>query len=105
FFITIAGRRWPVEQTFKTGKDTFGWDQCQGRPWDAVCTHTAMAALAELWQAAVRTHLCGDITLPAAPAAASCDDDNDDDIGSDPGIPLGDAHVPARGGVAWPAGT
>ena len=33
FFITIAGRRWPVEQTFKTGKDTLGWDQCQARTW------------------------------------------------------------------------
>ena len=37
FFITIAGRRWPAEQTFKTGKDTLGWDQCQARAWDAVC--------------------------------------------------------------------
>ena len=25
YFITIAGRRWPVEETFKTGKDVFGW--------------------------------------------------------------------------------
>ncbi len=24
FFITIAGRRWPVEETFKTGKDVYG---------------------------------------------------------------------------------
>ena len=23
YFITIAGRRWPVEETFKTGKDVF----------------------------------------------------------------------------------
>ena len=35
YFITIAGRRWPVEETFKTGKDTFGWDQSQtsGNRW------------------------------------------------------------------------
>ncbi len=57
FFITIAGRRGPVEQTFKTGKDTLGWDQCQARAWDAVCRHTALAALAQLRQAAVRNHL------------------------------------------------
>src|SRR6266536_4325186 len=31
YFITIAGRRWPVEETFKTGKDTLGWDQSQAR--------------------------------------------------------------------------
>ena len=30
-FITIAGRRWPAEETFKTGKDVLGWDQCQAR--------------------------------------------------------------------------
>ena len=68
FFVTIAGRRWPAEQTFKTGKDTLGWDQCQARAWDAVCLDTALAALAQLRQAAVRNHLCGDITLPDAPA-------------------------------------
>jgi SRSO17 transposase len=26
-FITIAGRRWPAEETFRTGKDVLGWDQ------------------------------------------------------------------------------
>ena len=35
YFIAIAGRRWPVEETFKTGKDVLGWDQCQARTWDA----------------------------------------------------------------------
>jgi hypothetical protein len=29
YFITIAGRRWPVEITFKTGEDALGWDQSQ----------------------------------------------------------------------------
>ena len=37
YFIAIAGRRWPVEETFKTGKDVLGWDQCQARAWDAAC--------------------------------------------------------------------
>ena len=37
YFITIAGRRWPVEITFKTGKDALGWDQSQARTYDAIC--------------------------------------------------------------------
>ena len=103
FFITIAGRRWPAEQTFKTGKDLLGWDQCQARAWDAVCRHTALAALAQLRQAAVRNHLCGDITLPDAPASAGRD--NGDGISdADLRIPLGDAPVPARSGQPCPAG-
>ncbi len=107
FFITVAGRRWPAEQAFKTGKDVLGWDQCQARTWDAVCRHTALAALAQLRHAAIRNHLCGDITLPGAPAGASRDDsDHGDtghgDTGPDLGIPLGDAPVPARGGQPCP---
>jgi len=105
YFITIAGRRWPCEQTFKTGKDTLGWDQCQVRTWDAACRHTALAALAQLRQAAIRSHLCGDITLPGAPAGSSRDDSRhgqDDISGADLRIPLGDAPVPARGGQPCP---
>jgi len=105
YFITIAGRRWPAEQTFKTGKDTLGWDQCQVRAWHAICRHTALAALAQLRQAAVRNHLCGDITLPGAPAAPGHDDGHhggDDHSGPDLRIPLGDAPVPARGGQPCP---
>ena len=40
YFITIAGRRWPAEQAFKTGKDILGWDQSQARTWDAVLPGT-----------------------------------------------------------------
>jgi hypothetical protein len=29
YLITIAGRRWPAETTFKTAKDTLSWDQSQ----------------------------------------------------------------------------
>ncbi|MGH3193531.1 MAG: IS701 family transposase [Streptosporangiaceae bacterium] len=105
YFITIAGRRWPAEETFKTGKDILGWDQCQARTWDGIGRHTALAALAQLRQAAVRNHLCGDITLPGAPAAARSDGggDGEDDIsGADLRIPLGDAPVPASGGQPCP---
>jgi SRSO17 transposase len=66
YFITIAGRRWPVEETFKTGKDVFGWDQTQTRTWHATCRHTALAALAQLRAAAIRNTLTAAITLPAA---------------------------------------
>ena len=48
YFITIAGRRWPVEETLKTGKDVLGWDQSQIRAFDGICRHTALAALAQL---------------------------------------------------------
>lgn len=104
YFITIAGRRWPAEETVKTGKDTLGWDQSQARTWDAACRHTALAALAQLRHAAIRNALCGDIT-PAAPddgpgiPAHGQDEDVDD---ADLLIPLGDAPVPARGGQPCP---
>jgi hypothetical protein len=106
FFITIAGRRWPVEETFKTGKDVYGWDQSQARTWDGICRHTALSALAQLRAAAIRGTLTGSITLPAA--------HGDDHAGSIPAdgdvsdadlqIPLGDAPVPARGGQPCPPG-
>ena len=107
YFITIAGRRWPVEETFKTGKDVLGWDQCQARAWDAVCRHTALAALAQLRQAAIRNALCGLIQLPPAAGAASAPggrgSDPDADVDdADLRIPLGDAPVPAYPGQPRP---
>ena len=111
FFVTIAGRRWPCEETFKTGKDVLGWDQAQARTWNAVCRHTSLAALAQLRDAAVRNGLYGDITLPAPPAAGSGHDDHargeqDEEETSDADlrIPLGDAPVPARAGLRCPPG-
>jgi hypothetical protein len=70
YFITIAGRRWPAETTFRTGKDALGWDQSQARTFDAICRHTALTALAQLRTAAARAALAGAITLPAAAAAS-----------------------------------
>ena len=69
YFITIAGRRWPVEITFKTGKDALGWDQSQARTYDAICRHTALTALAQLRTAAIQAALAGADVLPAAPPA------------------------------------
>ena len=65
YFITIAGRRWPVEITFKTGKDALGWDKSQARTWDAICRHTALTALAQLRTAAIRAALTGTAAAPA----------------------------------------
>lgn len=106
YFITIAGRRWPVEETFKTGKDVLGWDQAQARTWDGICRHTALAALAQLRAAAIRNALTGSITLPGA-VSDSADDTSDTthDSGisdADLQIPLGDAPVPAQGGQPCP---
>ncbi len=106
YFIAIAGRRWPVEETFKTGKDVLGWDQCQARTFDAICRHTALAALAQLRAAAIRGALCGAIELPAADGQDAHDSSatsNDGDItDADLQIPLGDAPVPTRGGQPCP---
>src|SRR5208283_5731024 len=70
YFITIAGRRWPVETTFRTGKDALGWDQSQARTWDAINRHTALTALAQLRTAALQAALASADVLPAAPAAS-----------------------------------
>jgi SRSO17 transposase len=117
YFITIAGRRWPVEETFKTGKDVFGWDQTQARTWHGTCRHTALAALTQLRAAAIRNAITGGIALPAVndtvaqhppdPCPTTSDGDGDGDGDDqvrqvDLQIPLGDAPVPARGGQPCP---
>ena len=116
YFITIAGRRWPVEETFKTGKDVFGWDQTQARTWNGTCRHTALAALAQLRAAAIRNAITASITLPAVTDAAcphppatstvtgdpATGDDQEHVSDADLQIPLGDAPVPARSGQPCP---
>ena len=110
YFITIAGRRWPVEETFKTGKDVLGWDQAQVRTWDGSCRHTALSALAQLRAAAVRGALTGTVALPAAdrdanPATPGSHRDDDSEVGdTDLQFPVGDAPVPARAGLPCPPG-
>jgi hypothetical protein len=119
YFITIAGRRWPVETTFETGKDVFGWDQTQVRSRDGICRHTALAALAQLRAAAIRNTITGSITLPAdtdtdtgdgtsdtSTATGGNGDGNGNGNGAvsdaDLQIPLGDAPVPVRAGQPCP---
>jgi SRSO17 transposase len=103
YFITIAGRRWPVETTFRTGKDALGWDQSQARTWDAINRHTALTALAQLRTAAIRAALNGTAVLPAAPP--SRDTASETTVNpADLQIYTGDAPLPARGGQPCPPG-
>ena len=107
YFLTIAGRRWPVETTFRTGKDAFGWDQTQALTWDALCRHTALTALAQLRAIAVQSALSGAVVLPPAPESVP-------DSRRDPQPPAvtdadlrfstGDAPVPATAGQPCPPG-
>ena len=104
YYITIAGRRWPAEETFETGKDVYGWDQCQARTWDGICRHTALSALAQLRAAAIRNALTGHIQLPGTGHDTSDTADDGDISDADLLIPLGDAPVPVRGGQPCPPG-
>ncbi len=107
-FITIAGRRWPAEVTFKTAKDTLSWDQSQARTWQAMNRHTVLTALAQARTAAIRGALAGTVTLPASPGDSPpvtpdcpCGDDVTD---ADLDVSRGDAPLPAHAGQPCPAG-
>jgi len=106
YFITIAGRRWPVEITFKTGKDALGWDQCQARTWHAINRHTALTALAQLRTAAIQAALTGTAVLPPAPAARppACEPVADEPPadGADLQFWTGTAPLPDLGGRPCP---
>ncbi len=87
--VTVAGKRWPVEEDFQVGKDQFGLDHSQVRLHTALMRHLvlAMAALAicAVTAAAMR-HTSS--TPPPAPTGP------DDEPPADPGlIPLTVAEV------------
>ena len=65
YFLAIAARRWPIEETFKLAKDVLGWDLTQVRNLVALNRHTALTALAQLGTIALRATINGDVTLPA----------------------------------------
>ena len=104
YFITIAGRRWPAEVTFKTGKDTLGWDTSQARTYDAICRHTALTALAQIRTAAIRAALTGAafpvVAGQGAPAAAGQATVRAADLQ----IYTGSAPLPAHAGQPCPPG-
>ncbi|MFI5068333.1 MAG: IS701 family transposase [Streptosporangiales bacterium] len=104
YFITIAGRRWPVEVTFRTGKDTLGWDQSQIRTYDGICRHTALTAIAQLRAAAVRAAMTGALALPDAPAVSTATAVQDTACASDLQIYPYGAPLPVTGGLPCPPG-
>jgi SRSO17 transposase len=78
--IKVAGRRWPVEEDFQTGKDAFGLDHSQVRTYPALLRHLVltMAALAICAITAARARITTGSTAPPptspddiAPAVAS----------------------------------
>ena len=106
-FVSIAGRRWPCEETFKAGKDIHGWDQCQARGFEAICRHSTLTALAQLRHAAIRNALCGDITVTASSQQEQEEEEEaelEQEGAADLGIPLADAPVPSRPGQPCPSG-
>ena len=106
YFVTIAGRRWPVETSFKSGKDAFGWDQSQARTWKGLHRHTFLTALAQIRVIALRNALTRDnkeeSTFPA-PEPASVAGTGDDRVTSD-GLQVrpGAVVVPAAPGLPCP---
>jgi len=107
YFITIAGRRWLVETTFRTAKDAFGWDQSQARTYTAINRHTVLTALAQLRAIAVQSALAGHAGLPAAPAPfpdALAAAEETADCDADLQIYTGDAPLPVTGGQSCPPG-
>jgi SRSO17 transposase len=109
---TIAGRRWPIEETFKTGKDVLGWDQSQARTYTGLHRHTVLTALAMLRQTAALTlhapcpgNPQHDPAPPPAPAPPPVPAPPQPAPGVDPQacrIPLGDSPVPTRAGQPRP---
>ena len=64
--IRAAGLRWPVEEDFEFGKDSFGLDQCQARLYTAILRHIVlvMAALAICAVTAALLRTCTDTQAP-----------------------------------------
>jgi SRSO17 transposase len=64
--IRAAGLRWPVEECFELGKDSFGLDQSQVRLYTAIARHTVLV-LAALAVCAVTAALLRDRAQPPEP--------------------------------------
>jgi SRSO17 transposase len=87
--VQVAGRRWPVEEDFRTGKNHFGLDHSQVRLYQSLMRHLTLAiaalAICSVTAAAVKQRTN---TLPPAPV------DLDQPPPADPGlVPLSVAEV------------
>jgi hypothetical protein len=111
YFVTIAARRWPVETSFKSGKDGFGWDQSQVTTWTGQNRHTLLAALAMIRIIFLRGFLASGHAggePPAAPEAGAVPQPGPaavaEDASTDLRIHPGADTVPAVAGLPCPAG-
>jgi SRSO17 transposase len=67
--ITVAGRRWPVEEDFQTGKDAFGLDHSQVRTYPALLRHLVLTMAALAVVAVTAAHARTINTHPPTPAS------------------------------------
>ena len=108
YFVTIAARRWPVETSFKSGKDGFGWDQSQVATWTAQNRHTLLTALAMVRIIFLRTFLASgnaDEEVPPAPLPLlAADTGNTASVAADLRIHPGADTVPLITGLPCPDG-
>lgn len=105
YFVTIAARRWPVETSFKSGKDAFGWDQSQVAAWTAQNRHTFLTALAMIRIIFLRTFLTtgnadGETPPVPEPALGGGTASTSTDLRIHPGADT----VPVIAGLPCPAG-
>ncbi|WP_281365205.1 IS701 family transposase [Phytohabitans houttuyneae] len=87
--VSVAGRRWPVEEDFQVGKDQFGLDHSQVRLYTALLRHLVLAMLA-LAACAVTAAAMRVLSNTAAAAPTHPDDEPPEDPGL---IPLTVAEV------------
>lgn len=110
YFVMIASRRWPVETSFKSGKDGFGWDQSQVATWTAQNRHTLLAALAMIRIIFLRGFLARGNTdgdpLPAPGPAPAGGPESAATATASAGLRIhpGADTVPAVAGLPCPAG-
>jgi SRSO17 transposase len=105
YFVAVASRRWPVETSFKSGKDGFGWDQSQVATWTAQNRHTLLTALAMIRIIFLRTFLASgnaDGTPLPVPRPARVGDTAS--TSTDLRIHPGADTVPVIAGLPCPAG-
>jgi hypothetical protein len=107
YFVMIASRRWPVETSFKSGKDGFGWDQSQVATWTAQNRHTLLAALAMIRVIFLRGFLTRGTTdgdpLPVPAPAPPGGPESAATAGAGLRIHPGADTVPAVAGLPCPA--
>jgi SRSO17 transposase len=72
--VTMAGKRWGVEETMSTAKGPIGWDESQFRQWESTQHHTALTGVAMLRANLIRERLS---ELPAASRTAGENDGSD----------------------------